>query len=171
LVAFGDSPVNRPTNGNVGVINTVPGLRSVGASGQFRAFLPFAGRAKYIPHAPLFPGKRTRAGNQAVATEDFDWAKPIVVDNLYHNYFQPATRALGLGAVRFHDLRHTFATLALSAGEHYMQVSKWLGHSSYVLTLSTYADYIREDATAAPRFARPVAGTANSVVPIRARAN
>jgi hypothetical protein len=24
----------------------------------------------------------------------------------------------------------TFATLALSAGEHYMQVSKWLGHSS-----------------------------------------
>jgi hypothetical protein len=38
-----------------------------------------------------------------------------------------------------------------------MQVSKWLGHSSFVLTLSTYADYIREDATAAPNFARPVA--------------
>ena len=37
-----------------------------------------------------------------------------------------------------------------------MQVSKWLGHSSYVLTLSTYADYIREDDTAAPKFARPV---------------
>ena len=32
-----------------------------------------------------------------------------------------------------------------------MQVSKWLGHSSYVLTLSTYADYIREDGTAAPK--------------------
>ena len=31
-----------------------------------------------------------------------------------------------------------------------MQVSKWLGHRSYVLTLSTYADYIREDDTAAP---------------------
>jgi hypothetical protein len=59
-----------------------------------------------------------------------------VVDNVYHNYFQPACKALGLGAVRFHDLRHTFATLALSAGEHYMQVSKWLGHSSYVLTLT-----------------------------------
>lgn len=25
-----------------------------------------------------------------------------------------------------------------------MQVSKWLGHSSYVLTLTTYADYIPE---------------------------
>ena len=59
--------------------------------------------------------------------------------------------------MRWHDLRHTFATLALSAGEHYMQVSKWLGHSSFVLTLSTYADYIREDDAAAPNFGRPVA--------------
>jgi integrase len=58
-----------------------------------------------------------------------------VVDNLYHNYFQPACKAVGLGSVRWHDLRHTCATLALRAGEHYMQVSKWLGHSSYVLTL------------------------------------
>ena len=64
---------------------------------------------------------------------------------------------LGFGRVRFHDLRHTFATLALSAGEHYMQVSKWLGHSSYVLTLTTYADHIREDDTAAAKFERPVA--------------
>lgn len=79
------------------------------------------------------------------------------LDNLYHNYFQPATKALGLGSVRFHDLRHTFATLALSAGEHYMQVSKWLGHSSFVLTLTTYADYISEDELAAPNLARPVA--------------
>jgi integrase len=85
---------------------------------------------------------------------------------VYHNYFQPACKALGLGAVRFHDLRHTFATLALSAGEHYMQVSKWLGHSSYVLTLSTYADYIREDATAAPKLARPVASATDNVIPL-----
>jgi hypothetical protein len=41
-----------------------------------------------------------------------------------------------------------------------MQVSKWLGHSSFVLTLSAYADYIREDELAAPSFARPVAAAA-----------
>jgi hypothetical protein len=59
-----------------------------------------------------------------------------------------------------------------------MQVSKWLGHSSFVLTLSTYADYIREDDTAAPRFsrpvaasrARPVAATAEKVVPLQRKA-
>jgi integrase len=139
---------------------------------------PFAGK----PHAPLFPGRRTRAHtgpatNAADAELEhlefiagFDWSKPIVVDNLYHTYYQPACKALGFGAVRFHDLRHTFATLALSAGEHYMQVSKWLGHSSYVLTLTTYADYIREDDTAAPNFTRPVAAV-DKVVPIRRTAN
>ncbi|GFG95320.1 hypothetical protein MTIM_11990 [Mycobacterium timonense] len=50
-----------------------------------------------------------------------------------------------------------------------MQVSKWLGHSSFVLTLSTYADYIREDDTAAPKFARPVASTTDKVVDLQGR--
>ena len=46
---------------------------------------------------------------------------------------------------RWHDLRHTFAVMSLSAGEHYMQVSKWLGHASFVTTLNVYADYIAEN--------------------------
>ncbi len=53
----------------------------------------------------------------------------------------------------------------LSAGEHYMQVSKWLGHSSFVLTLSTYADYINEDEQVAPKVGRGVVEPAN-VVPL-----
>lgn len=65
--------------------------------------------------------------------------------------------------VRFHDLRHSFATMNLSAGEHYMQVSKWLGHSSFVLTLTTYADYINETELAAPKVGRGVANLSNNV--------
>ncbi len=42
----------------------------------------------------------------------------------------------------------------LSAGERYMQVIKWLGHSTYVLTLTTYADHINEDEPAAPKVGR-----------------
>ncbi|HSZ28442.1 MAG TPA: hypothetical protein VK784_01640, partial [Pseudonocardiaceae bacterium] len=42
--------------------------------------------------------------------------------------------------VRLHDLRHTFAVLQLSAGTHFMQVSQWLGHSTYTLTLGVYGD-------------------------------
>lgn len=76
---------------------------------------PFAGKQtgkKRIGHAPLFPGKRTRAGRGQVEVEDFDWAKPIVADKLYRSYFQPACKALKIltascSAPRLYDLRHT----------------------------------------------------------------
>jgi len=115
---------------------------------------------KYMPNAPLFPGRRNRL--------EFNWAKPVHAGNLYEHYLQPACRALKLSSVRFHDLRHTFATMNLSAGENYMQVSKWLGHSSFVLTLTTYADYINEDEQAVPKVGR---GTVNAakVVPLGQR--
>ncbi|WP_156753029.1 hypothetical protein [Mycobacterium sp. 1245801.1] len=58
--------------------------------------------------------------------------------------------------------------MSLSSGEHYMQVSKWLGHSTFTLTLDVYGDYISsaERGKAAP-LARPVAKVAeNNVVPL-----
>lgn len=123
---------------------------------------PFAGKLRdgdgkrhYIGHAPLFPGRRNRY--------TFDWAKPVHTGSLHKHYFAQACRAVGLGNVRFHDLRHTFATMNLSAGEHYMQVSKWLGHSTFVLTLTTYADYITEDEQAAPKVGRGIVDTGNVV--------
>lgn len=139
---------------------------------------PFAGKH---PHAPLFPGRFARKavahGPAGVPTEleraefiaGFNWAEPVNADNLYDHYLQPACRALGLKGVRFHDLRHSFATMNLSAGEHYMQVSKWLGHSSFVLTLTTYADYIREDEQAAPKVGRGVAAS-ETVAPLKRKA-
>ena len=45
----------------------------------------------------------------------------------------------GLPQVRFHDLRHTFATLALQNGVDVKTVSGMLGHYSAVFTLDTYA--------------------------------
>ncbi len=40
--------------------------------------------------------------------------------------------------IRLHDLRHTWATLALEAGVDVAVVSKRLGHSSPVVTWQTY---------------------------------
>jgi len=34
--------------------------------------------------------------------------------------------------------------MQLSTGVHFMQVSKWLGHSTFTLTLDVYGDYIPE---------------------------
>jgi integrase len=41
-----------------------------------------------------------------------------------------------------HDLRHTYATLALEAGIHPKVVSERLGHSSFSITLDTYSHAI-----------------------------
>ena len=41
--------------------------------------------------------------------------------------------------IRFHDLRHTAATLLLLAGENPKVVSERLGHASIEITLNTYS--------------------------------
>ena len=41
--------------------------------------------------------------------------------------------------IRFHDLRHTHATLALQAGVHPKVVSERLGHSSIAVTMDRYS--------------------------------
>lgn len=44
-----------------------------------------------------------------------------------------------LPRIRFHDLRHTAATLLLSAGVHPKVVQEMLGHAQINLTLDTYS--------------------------------
>ena len=44
-----------------------------------------------------------------------------------------------------HDLRHTAASLAISAGANVKAVQKMLGHASAAMTLDTYADLFDDD--------------------------
>jgi integrase len=48
----------------------------------------------------------------------------------------------GLSRIRFHDLRHTHATLALQAGVHPKVVSERLGHTTVAMTLDIYSHAI-----------------------------
>jgi integrase len=50
-----------------------------------------------------------------------------------------ATKRAGVKKIRFHNLRHTHATLMLSIGEHQKVVSEHLGHSSIEMTMNTYS--------------------------------
>ena len=63
---------------------------------------------------------------------------PLSPDSVLHMLHRVLKRA-GLPEVRFHDLRHTFATLALQNGVDIKTVSGMLGHFSAGFTLDTYA--------------------------------
>ena len=54
-------------------------------------------------------------------------------------YWRPAVLAAGLpSGLRFHDLRHTCASLLIAQGAHPKEIQARLGHSSIKTTLDTY---------------------------------
>ena len=64
---------------------------------------------------------------------------PISRADLITRSFKPLLRKAGLPIVRFHDLRHTCATVLLSKGTHAKLVQEFLGHSTIAVTLDTYS--------------------------------
>jgi integrase len=119
------------------------------------------------PTAPLWPSRKNGGGYREKGARyavPLDWSEALAMGSFYDTIMKPALEAIGLPAtrpaitateteparppqrgVRVHDLRHTFATMQLMAGTHFMQVSKWLGHGSFTLTLDTYGDWIPEE--------------------------
>jgi integrase len=64
---------------------------------------------------------------------------PLRKSHFHRNEFKPLLRRAKLPPIRFHDLRHTSATLLLSAGVHPKVVQERLGHSQISVTLDTYS--------------------------------
>lgn len=52
--------------------------------------------------------------------------------------FYPLLKRAGLPRVRFHNLRHTAATLLLASGVDVKVVGEMLGHSTIAITLAIY---------------------------------
>lgn len=115
------------------------------------------------PQAPLWPrrlhGGTRRKGERAALR--LDWSAPCDLRSTHDDLFVPALDAVGVPVTRpardgqpaergfrLHDFRHTFAALQLTAGVHHMQVSKWLGHASWRVTMAVYADWIPEEEVA-----------------------
>jgi integrase len=68
---------------------------------------------------------------------------PMDQHNLYHAFKEFIT-SIGLPIIRFHDLRHTAATLMLNHGIAPIIVSKRLGHSKVSITLDIYGHLMPE---------------------------
>lgn len=78
--------------------------------------------------------------------------QPEAANSLLYRDYRPIVRRAGLPFIRFHDLRHTAATLLLLKGVHPKKVSEMLGHASVAITLSVYSHVLptmQRDAAAA----------------------
>lgn len=60
-------------------------------------------------------------------------------------WFGEHVTAAGLSSIRLHDVRHTYATVALSAGVPITIVSRRLGHATVSITLDVYSHVLPTD--------------------------
>lgn len=63
----------------------------------------------------------------------------------YRNYYKKKIEEFGLPHLKFHGLRHTFATLLIASKADIKTVSAILGHSDITTTLNTYVHPSRDD--------------------------
>jgi integrase len=64
---------------------------------------------------------------------------PLDGRNMVRTIFDPAVRRARLPKMRFHDLRHSFASLLIAQGAHPKYISEQLGHASVMVTLDRYS--------------------------------
>jgi integrase len=112
---------------------------------------PKSGKSRSITSTPTFASEMKKVYKQQLenkllfgqAYHDFDLAfaqkngKPIQPTEMARNY-RKVVESCGLAYIRFHDLRHTHATLLLQQGVHPKVVSERLGHSTIGITMDTY---------------------------------
>jgi integrase len=67
---------------------------------------------------------------------------PLDGDNLRHRVFYRLLEKAELRRIRFHDLRHTYASLLIQNGESLAYVRDQLGHASIQLTVDTYGHLV-----------------------------
>lgn len=106
----------------------------------------FAHPNRANPDALLWPGRMP-------GTHVVDYSRVFDVASFRRNYLRPALRALDMPEMRFHDLRHTYASLMLAAGFQPYEVSRWMGHASLVTTDTIYSHlYVSDYEGHADRF-------------------
>lgn len=70
--------------------------------------------------------------------------KPIDADNLIKRRFHKILKKADVKQIRFHDLRHTYASLLISKDLNFKYIQKQMGHSSFEVTMNTYAHLMPE---------------------------
>lgn len=93
------------------------------------------------PDEPLFPAP----DGGIIKRPSLSGAKLTATSSRRDNWFTSALKRSGLEYMTIHDLRHTAASLAVSAGANVKAVQRMLGHASAAMTLDVYADLFDDD--------------------------
>ena len=86
----------------------------------------------------------------ACPVNDFDLifpnenGKPMSALNMYNRKFLTALKEAKLNKIRFHDLRHTYASLLIDQGENIKYVQNQMGHASIKVTMDTYGHLMKD---------------------------
>lgn len=96
-------------------------------------------RTIYLPPstAKLLSERKNKVSSEWIFPNFYDNSKPINPSTAYLK-LKAILKNAGLPSIRFHDLRHTFATHALSNGVDARTLSGILGHTNASFTLDTY---------------------------------
>lgn len=89
---------------------------------------------------------RKREGLQAGLGEEVPWifhrnGQPMPQNSL-RNIFKRILKKAGMSQMRFHEIRHTFASLLLTNGETPVYVKEQMGHTSIQITVDIYGHLI-----------------------------
>ena len=77
--------------------------------------------------------------------------QPINHNNMINRHFVKGLENAELETIRFHDLRHTYASLLIEQGENIKYIQTQLGHSSPTVTLNVYAHLMKDTNQGAAR--------------------
>lgn len=67
---------------------------------------------------------------------------PLDGRDLIRKWFRPLLKRAGLPAIRIHDLRHSYASIALARGVHPKVVQEAMGHATIAVTLDLYSHVV-----------------------------
>lgn len=105
-----------------------------------------AGRRTVFVNRALVEKLRLHLGDRLLDRDGYVFAAPaggpFNYATFYGLHFKPAVQVVlpdHLHGLRFHDLRHTYASLLVEQGAHPKEMAELLGHSSVQITLDRYS--------------------------------
>jgi len=133
-----DRPKNRASERTIGIDET-----TVRVLKEHKAREESAARALGLKLSSEHPVFRVQVHNEVSAESIFKFVRPSTVTGAFINVARGIEGDPIFKSMRFHDLRHTHASLLIDAGVPVTDVSQRLGHSDPAITLSVYSHFFK----------------------------